>query len=168
MPPDVILVPTCGEMLEDVVDPEEFAARYGAQLGEHAALVRTVVGQNEAYSALVNAEPPWRGYLAADAATRSIVGTCAFKGAPDPEGAVEIAYFTFPPHEGLGYATAMARALVALAAERPEVRWVYAYTQPEPNASTRVLSKIGFKFVGAVDDPEDGAVWRWEYPPVGG
>jgi RimJ/RimL family protein N-acetyltransferase len=163
VPGEVVLVPIAEEMLEDVVDAEAFAERYGVDLGDHGAMVRAVVGQNEAYSALVDAEPPWRGYLAVDAASRVVVGTCAFKGGPDAHGAVEIAYFTFPPHEGLGYATAMARALVAVAARDPGVRVVCAHTLPEPNASSRVLSKLGFVFVGDVPDPQDGPVWRWEY-----
>ena len=32
----------------------------------------------------------------------------------------------------------------------------------EANASTRVLTKCGFRHVGEVMDPEDGLVWRWE------
>ena len=30
------------------------------------------------------------------------------------------------------------------------------------NASTRVLTKCGFRHIGQVIDPEDGPVWRWE------
>ena len=37
-----------------------------------------------------------------------------------------------------------------------------AHTAPTANASTRVLAKCGFDFVGEVMDPEDGRVWRWE------
>jgi [ribosomal protein S5]-alanine N-acetyltransferase len=163
VPCEVVLVPIVAEMLEDVVDPEAFSERYGVALGDHGAMVRAVVGQNEAYSTLMGAELPWRGYLAAEADGRAVVGTCAFKGSPDAEGAVEIAYFTFPPHEGLGYATAMAGALVGIAARYAHVRVVRAHTLPEANASSRVLSKLGFLFVGDVDDPQDGGVWRWEY-----
>jgi ribosomal-protein-alanine N-acetyltransferase len=39
---------------------------------------------------------------------------------------------------------------------------VRAHTLPNPNASTRVLTKCGFHRVGEVIDPEDGLVWRWE------
>ena len=35
-------------------------------------------------------------------------------------------------------------------------------SRPEPNASTRVLLKNGFRHCGMVVDPEDGPVWRWE------
>src|ERR1700722_15749706 len=46
--------------------------------------------------------PPWIGYLAVE--NQLCVGTCAFKSAPN-FGRVEIAYFTFPEHEGKGIAT---------------------------------------------------------------
>ncbi len=35
----------------------------------------------------------------------------------------------------------------------------------QENASTRVLTKCKFKWVGEVMDPEDGLVWRWELQP---
>ena len=100
---------------------------------------------------------PWAGYLAEEEG--AYVGTCAFKSVP-AEGKVEIAYFTFPGHEGRGVATRMAQRLVALAT-RPEVTQVSAQTLPEKNASTRILEKLGFRFVGPVMHPEDGEVWEW-------
>ena len=99
---------------------------------------------------------------AVDIATRELVGSCAFKSSPTPDGNVEIAYFTYPPFEGKGYATEMARALVALALKSGVVRTIVAHTLPETNASTRVLQKTGMTFVGEVIDPDDGRVWRWE------
>ena len=36
------------------------------------------------------------------------------------------------------------------------------HTLPEPNASTRILEKTGFKRAGETIDPESGPVWRWE------
>jgi RimJ/RimL family protein N-acetyltransferase len=66
-----------------------------------------------------------------------------------------------PPYEGKGYATEAAAALVAYAFDQG-VKLVRAHTMPEPNASTHVLRKNGFRFVGDVIDPEDGPVWRWE------
>src|SRR3712207_7520999 len=33
-----------------------------------------------------------------------VVGSCAFKGPPTADGTVEIAYYTFGPYEGQGYA----------------------------------------------------------------
>jgi ribosomal-protein-alanine N-acetyltransferase len=103
---------------------------------------------------------PWRGYFAMDG--DSAIGSCGFKGNP-VNGEVEIAYFTFPPYEGQGFGTQMASSLVRLALEADPSVQVIAHTLPEANASTRILTKNGFRFAGEVMDPEDGRVWRWEY-----
>ncbi len=80
---------------------------------------------------------PWAGYLAEEQGV--FVGTCAFKTLPE-SGEVEIAYFTFPGHEGQSVATRMAQRLVDLATKNGVVR-VKAQTLPERNASTRILEK---------------------------
>jgi RimJ/RimL family protein N-acetyltransferase len=139
----------------------EFESRYRASLGKCLDLTRPAVAQTLALQAKVPREAPWLGYLAVDAAAGEVVGTCAFKAAPDGDGRVEIAYFTFPEFEGRGYASAMARALVRLAGESGAAPQVIAHTLPERNASTRVLEKCGFALLGEVHDPEDGRVWRW-------
>ena len=104
--------------------------------------------------------------MAVEGSARRLVGTCGFKGNPDVEGAVEIAYFTVPGDEGRGIATAIAARMVELASDAtPPIRIVRAHTLPEVNASGRVLTKAGFARVGEVIDPEDGLVWRWERRP---
>jgi RimJ/RimL family protein N-acetyltransferase len=106
---------------------------------------------------------PWvHGFGVVHRDSRSVIGLAAFKGPPDASGVVEIAYGIVPAHEGRGYATEAAAALVAFAFDAESVRLVRAHTLPTPNASTRVLTKCGFEHVGAVEDPEDGHVWRWE------
>jgi len=106
---------------------------------------------------------PWiHGFVLVHRATESVIGKCGFKGPPGADGAVEIAYGVAPEHQGKGYATEAAAALVSYALSHAEVRMVRAHTLPEPNASTRVLTKCGFRRVGEVIDPEDGLVWRWE------
>jgi RimJ/RimL family protein N-acetyltransferase len=100
---------------------------------------------------------PWVGYLAEEQGV--LVGTCAFK-TPPVEGAVEIAYFTFPTHEGRGVATRMATGLIEIAGENGATR-IKAQTLPQANASTHILEKLGFYLVGAVMHPEDGEVWEW-------
>jgi len=91
-----------------------------------------------------------------------IIGNAGFKGPPDQGGMVEIAYGIVPAFEGRGFATEAATALVAFAFASERVRLVRAHTLPAYNASTRVLAKCGFHFVGDVVDPDDGPVWRWE------
>ena len=106
---------------------------------------------------------PWiHGFVLVHRATNSVIGKCGFKGPPGADGAVEIAYGVAPEHQGKGYATEAAEALVSYAFGNGQVSVVRAHTLPEPNASTRVLTKCGFQRVGEVIDPEDGLVWRWE------
>jgi RimJ/RimL family protein N-acetyltransferase len=95
-----------------------------------------------------------------------VIGGCGFKGPPDADGVVEIAYGIVPAYERRGYATEAAGALVAIASADPRVRLIRAHTLATNNASVRVLTKNGFSFVGDVVDPEDGPVWRWERGPA--
>ena len=106
---------------------------------------------------------PWiHGFTLVHRASGGVIGRCGFKGPPGPDGVVEIAYGVDPEHQGNGYATEAAAALTTYAFSNGPVRVVRAHTAPEPNASTRVLTKCGFHRVGEVIDPEDGLVWRWE------
>lgn len=106
---------------------------------------------------------PWlHGFTMVHRASRAVIGMCGYKGAPDPDGAVEIAYGVDPAHQGQGYATEAAWALAHYAFDSGAVRVVRAHTRPQESASTRVLTKCGFKRLGEVIDPEDGLVWRWE------
>lgn len=143
-------------------DPGDFEQRYRARLGATGELAREVVRQSFARFPLADSDPVWSGFLAVDACTEEIVGSCAFKGPPAPDGSVEIAYFTFPPFERQGFGTAMAAKLVEIALSSGRVECVLAHTLPERNACTRILEKLGFRCGGEVIDPEDGLVWRWE------
>ncbi len=106
---------------------------------------------------------PWRhGFFITERQERRVIGSAGFKGPPDAGGAVEIAYGVVPSREGRGYATEAAGALVRFASADGRVRVIRAHTLPEPNASTRVLTKCGFVHIGDVVNPEDGPVWRWE------
>jgi [ribosomal protein S5]-alanine N-acetyltransferase len=122
-----------------------------------------------AYVAALRTAPsanPWvHGFAVVHRASAQAIGTSAFKGEPDADGAAEIAYGIVPEFENQGYATEAAAALVRFASKDPRVRLLLAHTLPEANASTRVLTKCGFTFVGEVVDPEDGPVWRWERGP---
>ena len=106
---------------------------------------------------------PWtHGFAVVDRESRSVVGNVGFKGPPDEQGMVEIAYGIVPDYEGRGYATEAAALLVRFASGHSEVRLIRAHTLPTNNPSTRVLMKCGFEYMGEVVDPEDGLVWRWE------
>jgi [ribosomal protein S5]-alanine N-acetyltransferase len=111
------------------------------------------------------AADPWtHGFVMVEQTSGTVIGSCAYKGPPDLEGIVEIAYGVDPEYQGRGYATDAARALVEFAFGSGRVQLVRAHTQPRNSASTRVLTKCGFECVGEVVDPEDGLVWRWERP----
>jgi [ribosomal protein S5]-alanine N-acetyltransferase len=103
--------------------------------------------------------PPWVGYLALQ--ELHLVGTCAFSAAPK-NGRVEIAYFTFPEFEGHGIATLMATKLIEIAQKSVDHPMVFAQTLPMVNASNHILKKLGFKFAGEVNHPEEGIVWEWQ------
>lgn len=110
----------------------------------------------------------WHGFAVVKRDGNLRVGSCGFKGPADSNGMVEIAYGIEAEFQGQGYATEVARALTEFALGNEKVRVVRAHTLPEANASTRVLTKCGFRKVGEVIDPEDGRVWRWEKSLEGG
>jgi RimJ/RimL family protein N-acetyltransferase len=109
------------------------------------------------------APSPWtHGVALVERATGAAVGSAAFKGPPDADGVVEIAYGLAPEHQGRGYAREAARALCAFALGAGSARRVRAHTRPDHEASARVLRACGFTECGEVIDPEDGLVRRWE------
>lgn len=92
----------------------------------------------------------------------SEIGSIGFKGPPDSEGVPEVAYAIEEAHQGQGYATEALQGIVEFLTKQSEVSGVRAHTLPSKNASTAVLAKCDFRFVGEVTDPEDGQVWGWE------
>ena len=106
---------------------------------------------------------PWAlSYKMVESSSGSVVGSCAFKGPPNADGMVEIAYGVEPDFQRRGFATEAAQALTDFALTSGKVRVVRAHTKAENNASARVLTKCGFRSIGLVFEPEDGVVMRWE------
>ncbi len=105
-----------------------------------------------------NSNSPWTGYSIIR--NNESVGQCAFKYKPT-NGKVEIAYYTFEPFEKQGIATEACRLLTQIAINHDPTIQVTARTLMEENASTNVLRKNNFVFVGVVNDVEDGNVWEW-------
>ena len=106
---------------------------------------------------------PWSlGFTVVEKESKAPVGGCAFKGPPDPDGMVELAYGIDEGHRCRGYATEAAAALAEFAFTHDRVRVVRAHSKPDNGPSARVLEKCGFDRVGEVIDPEDGPVCRWE------
>ena len=148
---------------------ESFAASFGTAAAEG---LREMYGSGEISEAWLaqlrtctNADPWQHGFAMFHKARSLVIGSVGFKGPPDGEGVVELAYGIVPSFQGQGYATEAAQGAIAWALADDRVYRLRAHTLPEANASTRVLAKCGFDFVGEVHDPEDGRVWRWEREP---
>lgn len=138
--------------------PQTYAEQHDLRVDEVAESMSAVIGMTP--PAMLDAGP-WGTFFACDSETREVLGACGFKAPPDAQRTVEIAYFTFPPREGHGLATAMASELTTRAKASVAVERVIAHTLAERNASTRVLEKLGFQHDGEIVDPEDGLIWRW-------
>lgn len=139
--------------------PAVFEARTGLAAGEAAPWIGQVLAMTRA----PEFEGPgggWYGFWGVDG--NAVIGTCAHSSRVDPEGRVEIAYFTFPPFERSGYGRAMAARVLGAAVERlPGARGM-AKTLPVESPSTRILAGMGMRQVGTVTDAEHGEVWLWE------
>jgi ribosomal-protein-alanine N-acetyltransferase len=103
----------------------------------------------------------WGFYLFVHKKDRVLVGEGGYKGTPDREGMVEIGYAIVPEYRRRGLAFEAARGLATHAFSHAEVRVVQAHTLPTGDASIGVLKKLGMKFVGSFQEPEDGEVLRW-------
>lgn len=89
-------------------------------------------------------------------------GLVGFKGAPDPDGTVEIGYGIDTAYRNCGYTTEAARALIAWAFQSPDCRSVIApNTRRDNPASNRVLAKVGMH---VHDETGDALSWRMERP----
>jgi RimJ/RimL family protein N-acetyltransferase len=154
------------QILALMEDPDGFAtiADFPAAPGLRDFFVSGDVSQQwiATLRTLTDADPWILGFGVVDRETRTIVGSAGFKGPPDADGVVEVAYGIVPSFQRRGYATEATFALIDFARADPAVRRVRAHTLPTPNASTRVLTKCGFAHLGEFADPEDGLVWRWE------
>jgi ribosomal-protein-alanine N-acetyltransferase len=135
--------------------------------GLHQFYVSSDVSPRWLAALRASTEPdPWlHGFFVVHRESQCVIGSAGFKGAPDSAGMVEIAYGIVPGFQEQGYATEAATALLRYAFASGRVRQARAHTLPESNASTHVLRKCGFQFIGTVVDPEDGPVWRWERGP---
>jgi [ribosomal protein S5]-alanine N-acetyltransferase len=162
---------TPADLLALIAGLDEFSSQFGAQAAEGLREFFVSGDVSLEWLAMLQAAragvaDPWLfGFGVIERSSESVVATAGFKGPPDDAGIAEIAYAVAPSHQGRGYATEAASALVQFARADARVRQVRAHTLPEPNASTRVLTKCEFERVGEVVDPDDGLVWRWEWSP---
>ena len=84
------------------------------------------------------------------------VGVGGFRGAPSPDGTVEVGYSIVPESHRLGFAPEAVRALVDWAFGHAAVKRVIAHTLPALLPSVRVLEKCGFVLEGPGE--EEGTI----------
>jgi RimJ/RimL family protein N-acetyltransferase len=80
----------------------------------------------------------------------------------DEDDNIQIGYSLVPEYQRQGYMTEAARAYVAWAFTHPELKWIYAMTETENQASRRVLEKLGAR--PFEEDDEIGWI-DWELLP---
>ena len=105
-------------------------------------------------------EDKWWTWLPIHKKDKILIGSCGYKGSPE-DGMVEIGYEIIESYRENGYGTEIAQVLIKNAFDYPEVSMVQAHTLAEENASTRILTKCGLKWVEEIEDEEDGWIWRW-------
>lgn len=103
----------------------------------------------------------WWNYLIIHQKDIRLIGTCGFKGAPGPDGSVEIGYEIAAPYQNQKLATEAAQALCNYAFSFETVRSVCAHTLAAENPSVKLLRKLEFQFIQEMIDIEDGKIWEW-------
>jgi RimJ/RimL family protein N-acetyltransferase len=100
--------------------------------------------------------PPEQGmtWVAELRATGEIVGHVNLMISPEQLRQGEIGFLFHPDHQGRGYATEAARALLAHAFEHYELHRVCGRLEPRNTASARVLEKLGMRREGLLLENE--------------
>lgn len=107
------------------------------------------------------ASPEWGYHVFIHTKDQTLVGEGGYKGKPDREGMVEIGYAIVPEYRRRGLAFEAARGLADHAFSHAEVNFVQAHTLSDGTASINVLKKLGMRFAGTAQDPDEGEVLRW-------
>ena len=81
----------------------------------------------------------------------------------EKNGRVEIAYLILRDCEGQGMASFACKALLDLVHPTDSTLTVIAKTEPEKNASTKILKKNHFVLTDTVQDEEIGDAGLWTY-----
>lgn len=75
------------------------------------------------------------------------------------EDVYETGWGILPVHQGQGLAVAAARALIALARQEGDRRWLHAYPSADHPASNAVCRKAGFMLVGPTSFEYPKGTW---------
>jgi len=101
-------------------------------------------------------EPAW-DWIAIHTSEQAVIGDIGFMGGPDQEGVVEVGYSIVPEYRNQGYATEMARSLIAWAFQEKGIKLVNAACLDDNIGSIKVLEKVGMRRL----EP-DGNMLKWE------
>jgi [ribosomal protein S5]-alanine N-acetyltransferase len=88
---------------------------------------------------------------------RRAMGTVSLKGAPGPDGTVDLGWELEPGDRRQGFATEAATAIARWALSQPRVRRVTARIQDDNPASMRVAERVGMRSTQA-RHPEQGLI----------
>jgi RimJ/RimL family protein N-acetyltransferase len=101
-------------------------------------------------------EPAW-DWIAIHTMNRTVIGDIGFMGGPDQGGVAEVGYSIVPEYRNQGYATEMARGLIAWAFQEKGIKLVTAACLDNNIGSIKVLEKVGMHRL----EP-DGNMLKWE------
>jgi ribosomal-protein-alanine N-acetyltransferase len=99
----------------------------------------------------------WRIHFILHNRDRVVIGDAGFKGPPDRDGSVELAFGFVPAYRRQGYGFEAAHALFRWAFTQPEVRLITSVCDHDNAGAIRVNEKLGMRRVG-VEPPS--LLWR--------
>lgn len=157
------LIPATLPMLRaELAHPEEFARLLGAEIASpwppplnDEASIQWMIRYLE-QNPETGGWSMWYYLLRREGRAPLAIGNGGYKGAPTPDGTVEIGYSIVESHQRQGLGAEAAGALVDHAFEDPAVTRVIAETLPHLVPSIRVLKKNGFVLTGL--GSEEGAI----------
>jgi ribosomal-protein-alanine N-acetyltransferase len=103
-------------------------------------------------------ETAWWNWLVVDRETGEAVGSVAFAGPVNAEGAVLVGYAIYTEYEGRGFATEAVKAMVTWAFAQPGVREVRALAPVWNTPALRVAENVGMRPVASEEDDDVGEV----------
>ncbi|MER5487375.1 GNAT family N-acetyltransferase [Streptomyces sp. NPDC002812] len=107
---------------------------------------------------------PWTTRAAVSEPDGTVIGDAGFHGPPSEDGVVEVGYSVVSAYRRQGYARAMLTALLARAAEEPDVRTVRATIRSDNTASLATIAGFGFTLVAERGNETDGIELVFELP----
>jgi RimJ/RimL family protein N-acetyltransferase len=103
-------------------------------------------------------EAEWWNWLIVERESGEAVGSVAFAGPANAEGAVLVGYAIYAAYEGRGYATEAVKAMIGWAFGRPGVREVRALAPVWNTPALRVAENVGMRPVASEEDDDVGEV----------